>query len=61
MLELGVDRSPDGYAHLVARAERKGLDVDDLAPKDAFGEGKHKVVSQTNGGGCPFSGKSSRL
>jgi hypothetical protein len=43
LLELGVERGEDGWAHLKAKAAEEGVAPEKLAPKKAFT------------GGCPFT------
>ncbi|CED85495.1 cytochrome-c peroxidase [Phaffia rhodozyma] len=52
LLELGVDRSEDGLAHLIKKAEKEGVPVEQLAPKEAFEDG-HKPMKM-DGVGCPY-------
>lgn len=39
LLELGVDRGEDGFAHLVAKAKKEGVSPDQLAPTRKFQTG----------------------
>lgn len=52
LIELGVDRDDNGFAHLVRKAAQEGKPLDQVSKENGGSGGR--VTVRSAGGGCPY-------